>query len=186
MCEGTPSLTARAKRPVFPPTEMGPSVSSIRPICNYTDDYMVDNSFQTKVVPYLRATVVTRRCQFAQRQHGLIRDCGWRVLSEARKCRAGALTTISVFHNGTRTPSLAVRICDVSRRLGYISMRCEYADSLANSVAVPGKPTEITFACPAKRDDVEKGGLYSVLVTKYTPWESKRRIGPIVVSDISI
>ena len=185
LCEGVPQLTKdRPIAPVFPPIETGTSISGVRPICNYSTQYMDDNHFQAKLIRFPRASVVSRPCASAQKQLGFHRDCGWTVIHEARRCKPGALVTISVAHQGLRAFPIGVRICDVSRNLGFISTRCEYVDGLASALVRPNDPTKIVFMCPDKRDDQEKGGFYSVMVSKFVPWETQLTYRTILVKDL--
>lgn len=81
----------------------------------------------------------------------------------------------------TDEPSLAIRICEVSRRLGNISVRCEHKDALASGAVAPTKKGSLHFTCPKSRDKVEVGNAFSILAAKFVPWESKRQVPKIQV-----
>lgn len=182
ICEGNPQLTARAKRPLFP-SNGAPFAG--RPLCNYTKGFMDNNQAEFRLPkPIGQFSAVTRRCGRGRREHGLARDCGWTVAYDAIECNPGAVVRLGVRHSKTELgllPTLAARICESSRGLNGRSTQCEFADALASATVKPGMESVMTFTCPSARDDVETGGLVSVLVAKFAPWESRGEVKANVV-----
>ena len=107
------------------------------------------------------------------------RDCGWRVAREALPCLPGRFKTIDVsietrHLNRTQIrdlPVVVVRICESSRELGNISTRCEYVDAIKHALIIPNRVTRFRFKCPRARDNVETGGLFSILAAKFAAFE---------------
>ncbi|KAF0448457.1 lysyl oxidase-like protein 2/3/4 [Gigaspora margarita] len=108
---------------------------------------------------------VTEPC--TRGQSGPLRDCGFQVQDNTIECTSGENVTLGFYlRESKQTPSVIVRICESSRVLG--STHCEYAYALANAIVeLPSNelnPAKVTFQCPIARDNIETGGLYSILV----------------------
>ena len=181
ICEGIPELTTRPRKQIFGDSFIDTNGRLVRkPNCTLISEFAANNAISRRIKPRARQSAVTSKCAkgFA-RPLSFLRDCGWRVMKEALTCQPGKNTLIMVQvdklgMNPTQIsalPTVAVRVCESSRALGNISTRCEYVDALAHGV-VPAKGiVPVYFRCPAARDAIETGGLFSVLAAKYAAFE---------------
>ncbi|RIB05223.1 hypothetical protein C2G38_2281493 [Gigaspora rosea] len=92
---------------------------------------------------------------------------GFQVQDNTIECTPGENVTLGFYlQESKQTPSVTVRICESSRVLG--STHCEYVYALANTIVElssnESNPAKVTFKCPIARDNIETGGLYSILV----------------------
>ncbi|CAG8825743.1 9710_t:CDS:2, partial [Dentiscutata erythropus] len=134
--------------------------------CNFTKNWNSNNYDYINYILHNDLSFVTEPC--TRGQSGPLRDCGFRVQNNTIECTPGENVTLDFYLGGSKqTPSVTVRICESSRVLG-ISTHCEYVYALAMTVvelsSTKSNPAKVTFQCPVARDDIETGGLYSILV----------------------
>jgi hypothetical protein len=192
LCEGTQICENDAQTPRFEPTglttcsEVGSpeSCSDVSKFeCTESAGTLDDNTDQVdSFVAGAGASYVTNS-NAAQALYtiGPLRDTEWRKLgnNQMLACTPGAVKTLScsISNQGnshSREPQV-VRVCESSRALG-VGLACRYNESLANVIIDQVAPAAVTvsFTCPAARDAVETGGVYSlyqnmVIVTDGTP-----------------
>ncbi|CAG8479009.1 11722_t:CDS:10 [Scutellospora calospora] len=145
-------------------TSYGYPVSRVR--CNYTKGWDSNNYEAMQYILHNQLSFVTEPC--TRGQSGPLRDCGFQVQNDTIECTPGENVTLGFYiQERVQTPSVTVRICESSRVLGS-STHCEYVYGLAITVveisSTKSNPAKVTFQCPVARDDVETGGLYSILV----------------------
>lgn len=96
------------------------------------------------------------------------KDCGFSLYLDMLKCVPSANGTAEYKFISTEKTPIVVRFCESSIKLGH-STYCEYVHSLANVVVMPMSIESIKFQCPVYRDDVEVGGVFSILISSLMP-----------------
>ena len=145
------------------------NTSDDRPVyrqsCNFTKGY-VDNNYESILVDFKgrTQTLISEPCKRSSLSPK--KDCGFTLKHDNLKCVPNKEKTIKIKNTGTGAS--IVRVCESSKKLGH-STYCEYVNSLANVINMPGESMEISFVCPSYRDSYEPGGLFSILVSPLIP-----------------
>lgn len=162
LCEGTPSLDAEG-HPTFEPTTFktaeGDPVD--RPKCDFASGWDKNNFEQRDVTIPPSGGLVTAPC--TRGQVGPRRDCGFteqQGAADLLTCTPGAEIALEC-SVPTMADAQVLRVCERSAALG-VGVACTFRDALANTTVAPGSTATVTLTCPAKRDDVETGGLVSL------------------------
>ncbi|CAG8763053.1 5235_t:CDS:2, partial [Cetraspora pellucida] len=134
--------------------------------CNFTKNWNSNNHDSINYILHNNLSFVTEPC--TRGQSGPLRDCGFQVQNDIIECIPSENVTLGFYlEEYKQTPSVTVRICESSRALGG-STHCEYVYALAMTVvelsSTKSNPAKVTFQCPIARDNIESGGLYSILV----------------------
>ncbi|CAG8611162.1 15046_t:CDS:10, partial [Gigaspora margarita] len=134
--------------------------------CNFITNWKSNNYESINYTLHNNLSFVTEPC--TRSQSGPLRDCGFQVQNDTIECTPDKNVTLGFYlQESKQTSSVTVRICESSRVLGS-STHCEYIYALANTIvelsSTESNPTKVTFQCPIVRDDIEIGGLYSILV----------------------
>lgn len=171
LCEGAPTLDAGGnpkwvfsgnytKTPPYPtpeglPIDIYQCVTSPGAWDNNHDQLQVLN-------PGPGQSLVTLPCSTHGHVIGPKRDCEFTSVSMTNTCTAGQKVTLTCTLPASAN-SQVLRLCESSWAL-RTGTACRFLDSslLANTILAPGRSTAVTFTCPAARDPVEVGGLYSV------------------------
>jgi len=163
LCEGTPirdSAGAFTWTPTGEFTATGQSID--KQACTPTPDY-ADNNVATAVttIPVDGNGVLTATCSHAGHNLGPKRDCEMTLRTQLSSCTAGAQVNL-VCTIASNKPSQVLRVCESSRKL-QSGLACRYneAHMLGNFVVRPGISNAVSFTCPAARDSIETGGVYS-------------------------
>jgi hypothetical protein len=98
---------------------------------------------------------VTQPC--TRGQTGPVRDCGFHAESQLQTCNVGQKVKLSCTNDDQ--PAV-LRVCEMSSKLG-VGVDCSYRDSLSNTI-VDQKGANVSFACPAIRDDASGAGGFSL------------------------
>jgi hypothetical protein len=158
LCEGQPVLDDNGKQ-VWEPTDFktadGKPVE--KPKCNFFDG-SDKNDIGTTTVPIAeQGGVMTSACR--KGQLGPLRNCEFKLLDDKPTCTPGAQVKLACSVADQSKPQI-VRVCEYSFGMKQATT-CSAVDGRANQV-VDGDKVQITFTCPEKRDDVEKGGRYAI------------------------
>lgn len=160
LCEGTPVLDARGQL-VFDPTSFtdaaGVAVSRLR--CTMPPTWH-SNNIGSISVSSPGGSYVTEPCKLGQ--IGPNRDCGFTAQDVLRTCTPGQTITLTCANQGA---AQTLRVCERSAALG-VGVACAYGDASANAI-VDG-PSQVTFSCPAVRDQAGGGG-YAVYTASVVP-----------------
>lgn len=166
LCEGVPQLDDEGL-PVWVATDLttedGEPIDTVA--CDAVPDRMDNNRDAVDAtLPAAGEGLITTEC--ARGQIGPRRDCGFVALGGVEGCSAGEATTIKCRIPMGAAPAV-VRVCEASEVLGA-GMACVYLDALANESLLAGV-LDVTFACPALRDDDEPGGSYALYAAPLLP-----------------
>jgi len=127
----------------------------LRNSCAFANNWYADNTGTVAFSAPPGSSFVTQPC--TRGQTGPLRDCGFRPEPPLRSCEAGKRVRLQC--ESDDTPKV-LRVCEISARLG-VGVACAYRDSLANAI-VGRNNAEVSFACPAVRDDTGGAGGYSI------------------------
>jgi hypothetical protein len=159
LCEGTPVLDANGD-PVWEPTEFKTEAGETvdRQKCDFSDKVDENNYEELPVtLPVPGEGMVTEPC--TRGQIGPKRNCGYTYDSKLSSCTPGE-TVLLTCRTASDAPPQALRICEGSTVLGA-AVACTDADALATALPT-SDGVEVSFECPAKRDDREPGGKYGL------------------------
>jgi hypothetical protein len=155
-----------------------------RPVCDFVDEWDVNNKEARDVFLMPAGSYVTEACSGGQL--GPLRTCGFSLQSEGIEvptgegqeppasdrrgskdevpdggfaCEPGEQVQLSCsLENGG--DSQVMRLCEYSAALGS-GVACTFDEALANHIVGEGT-AEVSFTCPEERDATEPGGLYSL------------------------
>ncbi len=159
-----------------------------RPVCDFVDDWDVNNDEARDVFLMPAGSYVTEPCSGGQL--GPLRNCGFSPQSEGIETQAGegeeqagSARRSSTAEAVAETPegafacepgeeiqlscsledgeaSQVMRFCEYSAALGS-GVACTFDEALANQIVGAGT-AEVSFNCPLERGETEPGGLYSL------------------------
>jgi hypothetical protein len=160
LCEGKPVLDADGNatwESTKLVSDLGDAVD--RPVCDEADKWDANNySEQPVTLPVMGEGMITAPC--TRGQLGPLRNCGFAYEGSLQKCTPGSDVTVTCSVKAG-VQAQAVRLCEGSKVLGA-GVACLQHDALASFGVEAGASASATFACPAKRDSTEPGGLYSL------------------------
>jgi len=157
-----------------------------RPVCDFVDDWDVNNSEARDIFLMPDGSFVTEPCTGGQL--GPLRNCGFSSQSEgieiatregeeppaperrgsavevpegAFPCEPGEQVQLSCSLEDDGNFQV-MRLCEYSTALGS-GVACTFDEALANQIIGEGT-AEVSFTCPAERDAAEPGGLYSLYI----------------------
>ncbi len=159
LCEGNLRTDAQGNT-LFEPSEFrtasGEPVE--KPQCDVYSEWFANNRESYDVrLPGAGESYVTGACR--EGLFGEMRNCGLRNTKKLSTCLPGKTVTISCSVPAGSDAQI-IRVCEGSKALNT-GIPCTYNDALASTIIETRK--EITFTCPAARDGVETGGVYSFL-----------------------
>lgn len=159
LCEGKPVLDERGQQSYEPTTFTTAKGEPVdRPKCDFMKGWDGNNKRdETVTLPGPGEGFVTEPC--ARGQIGPLRNCGFKKQSDLSACAAGSPLKLHCAVPAGSGP-MTVRLCESSKVLGS-GTACTHGFSLGNAV-VTEAGLDVTFTCPAARDESEPGGLYSV------------------------
>ncbi len=166
MCEGELKFDAQGKQ-IFEKTNFktsdGKSVD--RPQCDLYKDWDKNNSLSYEVhIPDVGESYITEPC--SRDEFGALRNCGLRQQRKLFECEPGSSVTMRCSASQNAAAQV-IRYCEASRALGT-GIPCTYSDALATQI-IPIE-SDVTFACPAARDEaVETGGSYAIFTGALFP-----------------
>lgn len=156
LCEGGPILDADGAL-TFELTdslnEAGEQESRVA--CEELDRWADDNLATAEVSVPEEGGLLTSEC--TRGQLGDRRACGFTEQSDALSCAAGESVRLSC----AADQPMVLRVCEASYALDA-GTACTFRDALAAGTAAD--EAELTFTCPAARDEVEVGGRYALYV----------------------
>ena len=136
-------------------TENGFPVS--RPVCNFVEDWDVNNEATEPIPIPPTGSFVTEPCQHDEL--GPLRNCGFVEQGNDFTCDPGETVSLDLRLSRNAEPQVA-RICEVSKVLG-VGTACTFEDSLTNLIVAAGRETA-DFICPLPRPADEPGGLFAL------------------------
>jgi hypothetical protein len=159
LCEGKPVL--KNGKQVYEPTSFmtvkGEPVD--KPKCDFINGWDGNNKRDEDVtLPARGESFVNQPC--TRGQIGPLRNCGFKKQSEIEACTPGAMVKLHCTVPATAAPHTA-RFCESSKAL-LSGTACTHGFSLANVIVDPAAGADVTFTCPAMRDAIETGGMYSI------------------------
>ena len=159
LCEGTPVLDENGD-PVWEPTEFKTEAGETvdRPKCDFVKNADKNNYGELPVtLPVPGEGMITEPCK--RGQIGPKRNCGYTYDAKLSSCPPGE--TIHLICSTARDAApQALRICEGSSVLGA-AVACADVDALATALPT-ADGVEVTFECPAARDENEPGGKYGL------------------------
>jgi hypothetical protein len=157
-----------------------------RPVCDFVDDWDVNNDEARDVFLMPAGSYVTEPCSGGQL--GPLRNCGFSSQSEGIEVPTGeGQETPALERRGSAAAaevpegafacepgedvqlscsledggdSQVMRLCEYSAALGS-GVACTFDEALANRI-VGDETAEVSFTCPVERDETEPGGFYSL------------------------
>ena len=167
LCEGTLKLDKNGRQ-IFQSTSLktadGDPVD--RPACDMYPKWADSNTVSYNVhIPEKGESYVTDHCR--EGLFGSLRNCGFKNGKTLHECVPGSKVTLkcSIPSNSV---AQVVRICEGSRVL-QSGIPCTYNDALGSNVVE--KVKNVSFTCPSARDEIETGGVYSLLTGPLFPDE---------------
>jgi hypothetical protein len=164
LCEGTLRRDEDGT-PLFEPAE-GFFSEDGRPEnrfqCDFFPEHTADNAVSVDVELPDEGGMVSEPC--SRFLIGEKRNCDFERAGDPLECTPGATVTLGC--TGVDDRPAAVRVCEASHVVG--GMPCVFEDALATAVQT-ATPSTVSFTCPAAREGVETGGLYSVFVAPMVP-----------------
>ena len=184
LCEGKPVFDEQGN-PVWEPSGLqtpdGRDVN--RPACDFVDDWDVNNDDSREFFLLPAGGLVTKAC--AGGEIGPLRNCGFSqqmngvilpdeseeprdeesdndLVDGAFACQPGEQVQLSCSVEDGDSPQV-LRLCDYSHELGG-GTACLFQDALANEI-IAGDEEELSFTCPAERDETEPGGAFTLYTT---------------------
>lgn len=163
LCEGKPKLTPTGDLKFVPTPFKSDSGQPVNRVdCDFSEKYDQNNLASVTLQLNDKSTNVTVPCDIPSP----MKDCGFTIFgSELRECQPGSLVNLTFKLTGNFDP-FVVRVCESSRKLN-VSTGCEYNFALANGVIDESTVNQnsIGFKCPEGRDEIETGGIYSILIS---------------------
>jgi len=146
-----------------------------KPQCDFYPAWFANNTESYNVhLPGPGESYVTDACR--EGLSGALRNCGFRNKKTLSECFPGKQVQINcTVPAGSKVQ--IVRVCEGSRTLNT-GTPCTYNDALASGIVE--MQTDITFTCPAARDDRETGGVYSFLTGALFPEENAAEVTCVV------
>jgi hypothetical protein len=155
ICEGT-LVRDEAGNVIFEDTgHTTPAGAPIRrPLCDLAPGWDENNVASLELTLPPQGGLITAAC--APGEVSPLRNCGFREEPEPQSCSPGETVRLTCRMEQGAAPQ-TLRACEWSAALGA-GVACTYQDALLNRVITT--PTEVSFTCPAARDDQEPGGKY--------------------------
>jgi hypothetical protein len=133
-------------------TEAGAPIR--RPQCNFLPGWDENNVASLALTVPPTGGLITAGC--APGEIGPLRNCGFQEEAQPQTCTPGETVRLSCTVEQGAAPQ-TLRACEWSAALGA-GVACAYQDALVNQVI--NTSSEVTFTCPAARDQQEPGGSY--------------------------
>lgn len=170
LCEGAPVVDDDGV-PLYEPTEFvtetGEPVD--RPVCDFIPSHSSNNTAKLAVQLPQRGSIVTAAC--TRKQAGPLRDCGFTEVESKVSCKPGQKVRLRCGVDRGAT-SQVLRVCESSAKLGGTA--CSFDTALDNAVIDDAE--NVSFDCPAARDDDERGGLYALYAAPLLPGDAPAKI----------
>ncbi|MSR86700.1 hypothetical protein EXS70_00820 [Candidatus Peribacteria bacterium] len=172
LCEGTLKKNAQGRQKferTSLKTKHGDPVD--RPVCEQYSAWKENNTISYNVhIPEKGESYVTDTCR--EGLFGPLRNCGLKNAKILHECVPGTKVRLKC-NIPAKSVAQVVRICEGSRAL-QSGIPCTYNDSLGSGVVETSK--NISFICPAARDGIETGGVYSLLTGSLFPDEATTEV----------
>lgn len=172
LCEGT-LVTDEEGNQLWEETEFETQLGNPvdRPVCDFFVGAEGNDLGTSTVTVPKSGGMLNTECSGGQL--GPLRNCGFDPGTSPLDCTPGQTVTLECSVSPQGAP-MVVRACEASAVLGQ-GTACRYNDSLTTEV-VSGTAVEVSFKCPAARDQTEPGGTYALYTAPVFPRDDAQEV----------